>query len=293
VQVAGSVAWADAEGDAIASVNIGGTLLPPSGSITVAGTYGNLVMNADGSYIYTLNPGVDEQGVTDMERFAITVTDEYGAAGSEALEIALTPLSHAPQSENVMLNWPYIGSTPLTTVTGKLIFSDVDMNINPLETLTLAVNGVVIPAEGLVVNGEHGNLTIQTDGSFSYVPHNGKLNTPNLEEFSYTVTDAAGNTSESSLYIRLSDSAPFPPDTRGMTNLADLLYAWNMLDFDGGFLDGLLGANTTPQDAGGDSLPLADFGNDDPGSESMVMIGIITSSQGFIEMQFLDEVFSQ
>lgn len=216
VQESGLLSWSDADGDAIASVSVGGVDLPASGEVSIDGRYGILVLTMTGgneaSYSYTLKPGVDAQGITDVDDFGIVVRDIHGGESAQELFINLSPLSHAPECDDVNLNWPKTPSGDLISyLEGQLSFHDTDMDYDASESLTLAVNGTAI-TEDTQIEGLHGTLSIKADGTFSYTAMD-KLGQDLLEEFTYTVTDQAGNTDTSCLYIRLSDNAPVFPNT--------------------------------------------------------------------------------
>ena len=217
VREEGQLAWNDMEGDAIASVSIGGVALPASGEVSIVGQYGTLhvTMRTGGaSYVYVLNEGLDNQGVNDVDSFDIVVTDEFGGTSSQPLEVNLSPLSHSPECDDENLNWPTTTSgDPLSFAVGSLSFRDADLDYDPTESLTLMVNNTVIGGEGKIdVMGLYGTLTIKADGSFSYTVAD-NLGQDLLEDFTYTVTDNAGNSVSAHLYIRLNDNAPVFPNT--------------------------------------------------------------------------------
>lgn len=215
VRESGQIAWSDADGDAVGFVSVGGETLPVSGTVEVEGRYGTLVLTTDGgngaSWSYTLNPGVDAEGITDVDSFDVVVRDIYGGESSQNLIINLAPLSHAPECDDVNLNWPKTSSgAPISYLEGDLSFRDVDMAYDPGEHLSLNVNGTAVTDETSVV-GQYGSLTINADGSFTYTTE--RIGESLLEDFTYTVTDAAGNSAEAHLYIRLGDDAPVFPNT--------------------------------------------------------------------------------
>ena len=215
VRESGRIAWSDADGDAIGFVSVGGETLPVSGTVEVEGRYGTLVLTTDGgngaSWSYTLNPGVDAEGITDVDSFDVVVRDIYGGESSQNLIINLAPLSHAPECDDVNLNWATTPSgAPVSYMTGVLSFHDADTAYDPDETLSLNVNGTAVTDETSVA-GQYGSLTINADGSFTYTTE--RIGESLLEDFTYTVTDAAGNSAEAHLYIRLSDDAPVFPNT--------------------------------------------------------------------------------
>lgn len=217
VQESGQFSWADADGDAIASVTVGGTSLQSSGAITVDGLYGKLLVTAAGdgtgaSYTYTLNAGLDENGIRAADNFAIEVTDIYGGKQPGQLVVNLTPLSHSPVCSDVNMNWPKLpNGLPQSSISGgRLSFKDADMQYDPSETLQLTVNDTDI-FSSTTVAGKYGVLTINQQGVFSY--NTTQLNENLVESFTYSVTDKAGNIAEAHLHIRLSDNAPAFPNT--------------------------------------------------------------------------------
>lgn len=214
IHESGSIAWSDADGDAIGSVTVGGVALPGSGEVSVEGRYGTLLVTTGGasaaSWVYTMKPGLDMQGIDDVDSFDVVVRDIYGAESSQALDISLTPLSHAPECEDLNVTWPKTPSgLPVSFIVGDLPFSDADMGYNPDESLHLTVNNTVI-ADQVTVQGRYGTLTINPDGGFTYTTT--AIDEDLLEDFVYTVTDSTGKSDEAHLYIRLSDNAPVFPN---------------------------------------------------------------------------------
>ncbi|HYC94695.1 MAG TPA: DUF5801 repeats-in-toxin domain-containing protein, partial [Sphingomicrobium sp.] len=67
------------------------------------------------------------------------------------------------------------------------------------------------PAGGFVVNGQFGTLTMQADGSYSYLRNDGQGAGQN-EVFTYTLTDADGDTTTATLTISIADATPTLPD---------------------------------------------------------------------------------
>ena len=201
-----------------------------------------------------LDPGVDAQGITDVESFDIVVRDIYGGESSQSLSIDLAPLSHAPECDDVNYNWPRTPSgDPVSFLEGDLSFRDADMAYDPDESLSLHVNGTSI-TEAASVAGQYGSLTIHPDGSFTYTSvHIGEAL---LEDFTYTVTDAAGNSAEAHLYIRLSDSAPVFPNTGGteegifaVQTEAGLFAGLDLFSADGSAFSGLTDGEQAPAPA--------------------------------------------
>ncbi len=252
VRESGRIVWSDADGDAIGFVSVGGASLPVSGTVEVEGRYGTLALTTNGgneaSWVYSLNPGLDAEGITDTDTFGIVIRDIYGGETAGELSVHLAPLSHAPECDDVNFNWPRTPSgTPVSFLEGNLSFRDTDMAYNPDERLTLNVNGTDV-VDAAVVAGRYGSLTIAPDGAFTYTTE--RIGEDLLEDFVCTVTDAAGNTARGRLYIRLSDNAPVFPNTgnteegvfsteNGEESFSALFSLMNMADtaFDAGLPD--------------------------------------------------------
>ena len=188
-----------------------------SGAVTVDGRYGTLALTTDGgntaSWVYTLHPGLDADGIVDTDNFSVVVRDIYGGESVQPLSINLAPLSHVPECDDINLNWAVTPSgAPVSYMEGTLSFRDTDMNYDPEETLTLSVNGTAVTEEA-ILTGHYGQLTISPDGSFTYTTT--RIGEALLEDFTYTATDKAGNVAEAHLYIRLGDGAPAFPNTGG------------------------------------------------------------------------------
>ena len=62
---------------------------------------------------------------------------------------------------------------------------------------------VTVTSAGVNVTGAYGVLTIHSDGSYSYQLTKGGAAVGQSDVFSYTITDAAGNTSTTSLTINI------------------------------------------------------------------------------------------
>jgi VCBS repeat-containing protein len=89
----------DSSGDASASLFISDVNGDPGnvGSF-VAGTYGNLAVFSDGSYVYEANASVDplRAGDNPTDTFNFTVTDSFGRSQSTTLTLTVTGANDAP-----------------------------------------------------------------------------------------------------------------------------------------------------------------------------------------------------
>ncbi len=87
------------------------------------------------------------------------------------------------------------------TVSGNVI----DENDTVTDTTAVSeVNGTAVGDAGTtIIEGEYGNLTIDAQGNYSYTPNDDGLGIGKVDAFEYTITDADGNTSTATLYVRI------------------------------------------------------------------------------------------
>ena len=214
------IAGADglAAGGGVVGVAAGSsTASPVSGGVgtTIAGSYGTLTLNADGSYSYHSTPNlVVPAGANDS--FVYTIQDGDGDKSTTTLVIHLSDsgLAATPTSGTVdEAALATIGSNPSSTAetTGG----------------TLAGSGGVGALSYALVGsptGSHGTISIAANGTWSYTltspvsetsANNGTDTVNGVETFTYQVTDANGNTTTSTITINVKDDVPtaFTPDS--------------------------------------------------------------------------------
>ena len=105
---------------------------------------GTAVVNTDGTYTYTANSGVSGE-----DTFTFTATDSHGA--SDTATVTVTLVSNQKPTASA-LTFSTLENNPLS---GDISTADADG-----ETVTATVKTPT----------EHGKLTLQTDGSFTYLP---------------------------------------------------------------------------------------------------------------------------
>ncbi|HCM9221685.1 TPA: BapA prefix-like domain-containing protein [Enterobacter hormaechei subsp. steigerwaltii] len=88
------------------------TLDPYTGSTmsNITGHYGTLAIAADGSYTYTLNPGISLSTITSKEVFNYTLTDASGATDTASLTIDMAP-KFVSSEHNDVINGTAYGDT--------------------------------------------------------------------------------------------------------------------------------------------------------------------------------------
>ncbi|WP_143501863.1 retention module-containing protein, partial [Pseudomonas sp. Irchel 3E13] len=231
---------------------------------TFTGTYGTLVLAADGSYTYTLNPGDPDffnlhGGGTGTETFAYTLTDADGDTSTANLvldiknlndSVTLNGLDTAGGELTVYEKNLSDGSnpnTPALTQTGTFTVTAPD------GLQTLSVGGINVVSGGvaagfpqtattplgntLTVTGYNASTGVVT---YSYTlldneahPNAGGIN--NLtESFTVTATDTDGSTTSGSLDVNIVDDVPTAaPDTNAVTATeAQLTLTGNVLTND-------------------------------------------------------------
>ncbi|MEZ5738201.1 MAG: VCBS domain-containing protein [Burkholderiaceae bacterium] len=212
----GDVADTDPEGDSLTVVGVqAGT---PGGAVsgglntTINGTYGDLVLQSDGTYTYTTNLIAQalNAGQTVQDVFTYSVSDPLGQLATTTITIDVSGandnLTANPDQRTInepvdpLAPVPLTGNVVLATVAGEQ--TDTDIDGDPI-TVT-AVQAGLIPAAGpgglnTDIQGGWGVLRLQADGSYSYLPDpvsNTLAQGQSVDDvFTYTVTDGTGSAS--------------------------------------------------------------------------------------------------
>ena len=185
----------DADGDAslVVSAISGGTL-----GQGVAGTYGTLTLNANGSYTYVANQsGADglAADATATDVFTYTVSD--GAGTTDTATLTITVKGVGPVASNDT------GSVTEDATLSVSAGSGVTSNDTSGDTESLAVTAIRTGAEsgsgssgtvGQSLTGTYGTLTMNADGSYTYVADQAAADALDPSEtatdtFTYTVAD--------------------------------------------------------------------------------------------------------
>lgn len=176
----------DADGDLLQIVSVGGSA--DGVGTLIHGQYGDLQLNADGSYTYVQNglapPG---GGVTDT--FTYSVADGYGSTSNAQLVINLSSMNTAPTLTGGTTSAIVESSASSYALTGKLAFSDADAN----DALTVSVGGQTVSLTD--PNGVDISATLTADqiakitAAFS-VP-TGQVGTAGSLDWTYQLADSA------------------------------------------------------------------------------------------------------
>ena len=197
-------------------------------SVTAGGAYGDLTLNNDGSYSYTLHPATDanlnglHEGQIVTETFTVYVRDEHGAWTSQELTVNVTGTNDRPEISHVdelVLKETGVQSggneatTPEGTIapegdahrltaTGHVTADDVD-NDDDAGTLRYSF------ADGQTsISTELGGVTIDQNGDYTYTLNDGAANSlaqgeTRTETFTVMVTDRHGATHEAVVNVTI------------------------------------------------------------------------------------------
>lgn len=184
------------------------TILGGSIGSPVTHAYGSLTLNADGSYSYSVNNSnlyvnaLRQATDTITDSFSYTVRDSMGELSTTSLVIVIKGQNDAPMA---------LGDTGVAfkagaSASGNVLSNDTDADAQ--DSKTVALSGTGMP--GTVVQGNYGSVIINADGSYVYTVRSTSASIIALgsdetltDNFSYTVSDAAGATSSASLKIKI------------------------------------------------------------------------------------------
>jgi T1SS-143 domain-containing protein len=207
---------------AVSAVAFGAT----SGTVGSAlnGNFGTLTLNADGSYSYVANSPAAQalaRGQVTTDAFTYTVRDTTGATSSTTLTFTITGTNDAPVAVADVATAVEAGgvnnATAGTNPSGNVLANDTDVDAGDTKSVSAVAFGATSGALGSGLNGSYGTLTLNADGTYSYVVNNGNATVQALnagqsltEVFTYTMRDAAGTTSSSTLTVTIQGTNDAP-----------------------------------------------------------------------------------
>src|SRR6185312_8328772 len=201
---------------------------------TFNGTYGDLQLQADGSYTYTLNTaGVQHlaDGVSITDSFSYQTTDGSASSNSANLVVTILGQNDAPVAA--------ADSATMTeddaSVSGNVL--DNDSDVDDGASLSVASPGTF--------NGTYGDLQLQADGSYTYT-----LNTAGVQHladgasvtdsFSYQTSDGSASSNSANLVVTIlgQNDAPVAAADSATLTEDDNSVSGNVLDNDSDVDDG-------------------------------------------------------
>ena len=199
---------------------------PVSTATASTGGYGSYVLTAVGVWIYTLdnsNATVQALNAGDTLTDSFTVGTVDGT--SKIVSITINGADDAPTAvadnnagDPVIERGVNPGNTPFAgdpSAAGNVLTNDLDVDSGDTKKV-VAVNGEATNV-GQPLVGTYGTLTLLANGSWSYALNNADPDTDALAQgqtandvFTYTMADASGETSASSLTIAITGTNDAP-----------------------------------------------------------------------------------
>lgn len=177
--------------------------------VAIAGLYGKLAVAADGSYVYVANPNiVPPAGASDV--FVYTLRDGDGDVSTTTLTITLADSGLTATTIGLQVDEAALtaGSNPGSE--DESVSGDLNDNVTGgTGPLAFALTGTGV--------GSRGTFALNADGTYTYTltssvkganANNGTNTVALVETFTYTVTDAFGNTSQDTITIDVTDDVP-------------------------------------------------------------------------------------
>ncbi|MDC9721588.1 MAG: gliding motility-associated C-terminal domain-containing protein [Urechidicola sp.] len=144
-------------------------------------TEGNFTMSDNGGF--TCSPTIGYIG--NYPPITYTVSDGLNTNTAQLFIDVINTTNFSPPVANTDVDTAEINTTLTVTAPG-LLANDTDPDGDTLSILTFTVNGSTYPA-GFTANLAEGNLTINADGSYSFVPTPGY--TGPVPDINYTIYD--------------------------------------------------------------------------------------------------------
>lgn len=227
------------------------------------GLYGTLVINADGSYTYTIdtnNPAILALDVLEtlVDDFTYEITDLGGLTDLAELSIIIIGRNDVPDGIDDTATAIEAGglnnATPGLNPSGNVLSNDVDLEKDVLTVSTIRTGSEAgsgtTGTVGTVLRGLYGDLVMNADGSWTYTVDNSlaavqALRTSGqvlVDVFTYTVVDPhhADDTAELRITIDGRNDTPIAVDDDTLAieaggvgnNIAGLNPGGNVLDND-------------------------------------------------------------
>ncbi|MBR0778958.1 VCBS domain-containing protein, partial [Bradyrhizobium diazoefficiens] len=182
---------------------------------TVAGHYGSLTVNEDGTYSYVPDAAaINALSAGDYaDIFAVQTRDVHGATGTATFTVNVTGANDTPKLSAVT-TVPLVDTAAVDSfsdITGTLVGADADTG----ETATLKY-AVLDPACHAVttVAGHYGSLTVNDDGTYSYVPDAAAINAlaagDYTDIFTVQTKDALGATGTATFTVNVTGANDAP-----------------------------------------------------------------------------------
>ncbi len=175
----------DLDGDTLSVTSINGTVLTLGIAQTIAVPNGTVNITAAG--VITFTPAPDFNGTVT---FPYTISDGQGGTATANQIITVTPVNDPPVAINDSASTH--NGQPVTV---NVLGNDSDVDGDPLTIVGTSA-------------ASNGTVTINPDGSLTYVPNPGFSGT---DTFTYTITDPSGATSTATVTVSVAPPVNLPP----------------------------------------------------------------------------------
>jgi len=229
------------DGIYLGTLAAGGTFAQvTAGATVVAGTYGTLSITANGNYVYTVNDSLAavqalKAGEQLRETFTYRMHDTAGASSQAQINIIIqgsydTPVARDDFAFAVAVD---DGGNGGLNPTGNVLNNDTDVDANDTKVVTAvgvgaeSSNPVLDPLTGsATVVGNYGTLTLNADGSYSFVVDSSNPDIIALgplgfviQNYTYQVTDGGGlsDTATLTIFIRGENQPPVAAPDQGQS----------------------------------------------------------------------------
>ena len=185
----------------------------------LTGTYGQLTLQANGSYYYIANQAAADAldvGDVDYDYFNYTVTDgstsDTGTISIKILGINDTPTAVNDTNtvgEDQRITILAAGDDALNDDTDPDAHANLKItNISHTNGNTQSVTDNTGHADGTTIVGTYGTLTIGSDGSYTYIADQAAADALDNGEsandvFTYTISDGEGGTDTATITITI------------------------------------------------------------------------------------------
>lgn len=209
----------DVDGSSRTVTHINGSAIATGGQVILSDG-GRVVLNANGTLTYT--PVTNANGA---RTFDYTISDGQGGSASSTVSLTVNPVNDRPVAVNDIASATEAGGvqngTPGQGAMGNVLANDTD-----IDDAVLVISAERTGPEsgsgaggtvGSPLNGAYGTLTLNANGSYSYVVNETNAAVQALavgaaltDTFTYTVQDAAGLTDKAQLTITINGANDAP-----------------------------------------------------------------------------------
>ncbi|HEV7368279.1 cadherin-like domain-containing protein, partial [Arenibaculum sp.] len=197
----------------------------------LAGTYGTLTQQADGTYSYAIDNTKPEVqalavGQTLTDAFVYTISDGNGGTATATLTVTIQGANSPPVA---VADTATIAEDAAAPATGTVLANDQTSDDG--ETLSVSAirtQGGTTGTIGTGLSGTYGTLTQQADGTYSYAIDNADAAVQALavgqtltDAFVYTISDGSGGTATATLTVTIQGTNDTPVAVADTTTIAE------------------------------------------------------------------------